>query len=401
MKTIILKTINLVLILILSISTIYAQFCNITVRNKSELMQLATYYDLSHLCIIQDSNLAESEKITDLSVLSSLEFIYFGIHIENTNIVNIAELGNINASSNGIISSLYLYNNKDLNDFSSLQNIKVGSIIIGGNDNIKSLDLNLNPQTQFFQATGFNELTSFNVKLNNSKPKVVLSHLNKLEAALIELPNDSIGEFEFHLNDKLKTIHFSFLQSGAAWPTTLSHHRKVILMDNAKLEQVKTPSNNFGYSIVEAKNNPMLTDLCLFKPTIKFIDSLGYADAGNVWANMRTAIWNNSISNNGTGASSADEIIDKDCIELNVLHLEEKEQAKFTAYPNPYAGGALWLEGIALNANVKVFDISGKLVQTEMYNGTAIYLAPLVSGLYLVQSQNEKGTLVSTKMYVE
>lgn len=70
-------------------------------------------------------------------------------------------------------------------------------------------------------------------------------------------------------------------------------------------------------------------------------------------------------------------------------------------YPNPAGSELRFSAGIPINAAVRIFDVSGKLMRymTEVHNKEVIDISGLQSGIYFVRIQTKKGT--ATKKFIK
>lgn len=74
----------------------------------------------------------------------------------------------------------------------------------------------------------------------------------------------------------------------------------------------------------------------------------------------------------------------------------DAKNKKMTIYPNPVKNSEFYISGIDKNETVKIFSLSGQLVQTikNVENKTKVNIQKLPKGIYIVKTQNQSSKII-------
>ncbi len=74
------------------------------------------------------------------------------------------------------------------------------------------------------------------------------------------------------------------------------------------------------------------------------------------------------------------------------VSVNQPKLSSFRMYPNP-AGSILYFDNLPENAEIRLIDLSGRILFKEVSEGNSIDVSSLQSGLYLIQIRNINGTI--------
>ena len=108
-----------------------------------------------------------------------------------------------------------------------------------------------------------------------------------------------------------------------------------------------------------------------------------------------------ALAANGNNLTSGDQVVTTSTGNFNVLSLAKEKQLDFTMYPNPSTDMVnIQLPTGILKANVEVFDVAGRLLQTDLVTleQPQVNIQKLNSGIYILKIHTEDK--VGTKQLV-
>ncbi len=229
-------------------------------------------------------------------------------------------------------------------------------VLTSSSQNYTSLNWEISPSTYVLQAgskltdrviyVSFNNATSYTVKLTAKSPNSqdIANKLNYINVSTNSLAKP-VADFTVSntyptLNDEL--VRFVDLSSNNPTDFTWTITPNTFSFQNGTNELSRNPEVKF-------------TALGLYTVSLKVDNSNG----------------TNTLSRNNF-------------IQVVGLNANYNEKSHFVIYPNP-SRGITFVKGLPINAELRVFDISGKLIQSQISNEEIIELA-LPNGMYFLQA---------------
>jgi hypothetical protein len=398
------KLINTLSILLTSVF-IYAQDFTFTHQYELDAFGIQGHSKVNSIVIKGDTTQSIADRILDLSPLYGLDSIILSISFQNAYITDVSTLKSIK-----YIRFITLWNCHEIQmaDFKDYKNL--GSIYIEKCNNLIEIK---NPSSSFLIGYTLKELDNLaqvphiafaNPYTTSNNAQIDIQFLSKLKSLNFSVNQDSSIYAIIENNPLLETVSMSFIQTNKPWPQKYSDFmnnskwkRNFKILNNNKLETISATNNYIGLTRLSIKDNPELKDLCIFKPSLLHLKELRDND---VPQNLKNSL----VSNNGTGAANFDEVLAKDCLAMTPEefdNVDKETNNNLYAYPNPYTGGALQLNGVKTGSQIVLYDIVGKEVYRTQYTGTAISLPQVNKGLYLIEAKNLKGHREYVKLYID
>lgn len=309
---------------------------SITLTSQAEVDAFAINYP--NCTELNDSLTISGDDIVDLSPLSQITSIEFGIEITNNPLLE--NLDDLSLLTSNPIFILEISNNTSLTDISGLSNLSYDAglqLSIRNNPLLNSLDglqniastedINIWNNDSLLNFDGLNNLTSttsFTVYGNDSL--INLFGLGSLEGSEIVLNNNSslqnlVGLTSvFYGGVSLVDSNVQSLE-GLEAVSSLGY---LFLIDNAHLSDISSIENISSIGWLEIINNPNLS-VCSLNPICDIID------LWNNTGNPNTVI----IENNAPGCNSIPEVdlacgiipINDECIDAITISLDQTFEA--------------------------------------------------------------------------
>ena len=309
--------------------------------------------------------------VTNLSVFRKIDTIYGNLSIRVTALTDFSGLDNV-----VIIGGLYIYDNTNLVDLSSMRGPKVATqVVVSDNPNmIKCAEFSGELELDFIKIERNSQLNILNLKLDSIIPTwqngvvIIVENNDNLDSIRISDKRARVSNLIFKNNPITNNIHFN---------TERDSLFGVSLINMPSLEKV---SGFDGVSIMSSAwilNNPKLGKLCFIKQTLE-----------------RRGVGYLKLDSNGVGANTEAEILATDCTDFNtgiagVLNYEELQ-----LYPNP-AYNEVYVGLQEHTTSYTIYDISGKTVNQGFVESSGrISLETISNGMYVLMIGNKRSKLI-------
>ncbi len=378
----------------------------------------------------------------DTSIQVSEALAYFGpIICANMNISDLTGIeafpnityllcnnNNISAldlSQNTAISELSCQNNL-LSDLDVSQNTALTTLSCYNNQ-IDSLDVTQNTQLLSVSAGG-NQMVYFNIGANSNVQQITLSNNSLSAIDLTQCPglitlylnNNVIGSLDVTQNlflrnlqcpeNNMSSIDLSNSDSLTQLDLSYTNITALDLSNNLKLINFNCNGNNISqidlsqnsllkvfncsdsqFTDLDLSSNPVLNDLnCANNQLVSlniangnntnmYINATGNINLGCIQVDDSTY-----SANNWSGDIHPSSYFSENC--SGAVGLNEQEVEVLSVYPNP-CFDRLNIEGTVLS--VEVYDLSGKVVQSEQTNSFSV--ENLKKGMYLIKIETPDG----------
>jgi hypothetical protein len=333
------------------------------------------------LILQNDSTTPSFDRITDLSPLENIEKMGGSFVLRNTLVSTLSPMKSLHYIKNGV----GFYDNTELEDIGVLNGIPLNYLTMTNCTklNFNNLDSIISPR---IDISGLHGLISFTKSMNNNFNLFFRIHnCNNLEDLTLAF-NDTSANINIVENIKLKNIHFEFAQKILQAPTNVNEFfmlRKVVhILDNSTLTEITADNNDVGYLRFYIRNNPTLSEFCVFEKSYRLFHQYQSAELSN-WSDISTLY----INANAAPFSSYMQVINnKDCSHITNVNEQNILTEKPSIYPNPNNGQQLNLSGVKVGSRIKIYDVTGKEVFNTIYTTTAtVDLPNITKGLYFLE----------------
>lgn len=358
--------------------------------------------------------LIRNTALTNLSQLSSLQSINFGLSIDNNPLLtSIAALSNCTNAMNGNGTSPFrIFENHalvSLNgiNFSSVTNSSVVKIsglhlvetineLSSLQGNFPEVDVSVMPVLQ--NLNGFSNITGIGKLILNNNPLIA------------SLPSWNLTQLEHLSISNMPSLTSIATLSGVTSMGNATDINAIVFNQNTQLSNLTGLHNltNLNNKNVFLRNNTNLTDInALNGLTIStlggftFIGNTNLATCAVDWVCNRLALNTNNISilTNATGCESI-AVVQAACAALSSSDFELESNLKI--YPNPFNSQITFDLGSSYeNISVVILDITGKQLYQNSFSGNQLVinnLGNLPSGVYVATLTTENGTSTTKKL---
>jgi len=358
--------------------------------------------------------LIRNTALANLSQLSSLQAINFGLSIDNNPLLtSITALSNCTNAMNG--NGTYPFRIFENHSLESLNGINFSSVTNTFDVQIYGLHLvetinELNCLQGNFPAVqvrfmpvlqnlnGLSNITGIGTLILNNNPLITT------------LPSWNLTQLENISISTMASLTSIATLSGVNSMGNSAGLNAITLNGNPQLSNLTGLQNitNLNNKGVFFNSNTNLTDItALNSLTINTLGGFAFSDNTNLvtcsvdWVCNRLALNTNniSISNNATGCESI-AVVQAACDTLSSTDFELESNLKI--YPNPFNSQITFDFGNSYeNVTVLIYDITGKQLYKNSFSGNQLVvnnLGNLPSGIYVATLTTENGTSITKKI---
>ncbi len=357
--------------------------------------------------------LVRNTALTNLSQLSSLQAINFGLSIDNNPLLtSIAALGNCTNAMNGNANFPFrIFNNQVLQslngiNFSSITNtidVQIENLNLVENINqltclqgsFPTVQIRIMPQLQNLNGlaniSGIGSLILLNLPLVTTLPNWNLTQLQSMSISTMPALT-SIATLSGVTSMGNNAVSNSIVITGNQQLTNLTGLQNVTSLNNKSIFL----NSNANLTDISALNG--LAASTLSGLTITGNSNLATCEVEWVCNRIAFNTTNVSISNNATGCESVTAVSNA-CDALGSDDFTTEYNVK--VYPNPFNDQLQLQFHQSIDGILTLLDVTGKVYLTQKINGnqhTINNLGHLAKGIYVVQLQTKKGETFIQKL---
>ncbi|MBS4039481.1 MAG: hypothetical protein KGZ81_02660 [Flavobacteriales bacterium] len=357
--------------------------------------------------------LVRNTALTNLSQLSSLQAINFGLSIDNNPLLtSIAALGNCTNAMNGNATYPFrIFNNQLLQslngiNFSSVTNtidVQIENLNLVENINqltclqgsFPTVQIRIMPQLQNLNGlaniSGIGSLILLNLPLVTTLPNWNLTQLQSMSISTMPALT-SIATLSGVTSMGNNAVSNSIVITGNQQLTNLTGLQNVTSLNNKSIFL----NSNANLTDISALNG--LAASTLSGLTITGNSNLATCEVEWVCNRITLNTTNVSISNNATGCESVTAVSNA-CDALGSDDFTTEYNVK--VYPNPFNDQLQLQFHQSIEGILTLLDVTGKVYLTQKINGnqhTINNLGHLAKGIYVVQLQTKKGETFIQKL---